>query len=110
MNDNGNIVDLFAEFLKIYKFINRPQIIAAFNSELDDKTKMLVYELSTGENTARDIGQKAGIAHTTVIKYWKQWATKGIVIPAQRKGRFKAAFSLVEYGLSIAGIEAQEGE
>jgi hypothetical protein len=36
---------------------------------------------------------------------------KGIVVPAQRKGRFKAAFDLSEYGLSVLDtIEQGDGE
>lgn len=100
--------EMFAEFLKIYKFLYRPQIIEALTTELSDQTRLLVYELSDGQNTSRNIGQKAKISFKTVTVYWKQWAAKGIVVPAQRKGRFKAAFGLSEYGLSVVDVEEQE--
>lgn len=110
MGDNNRLQEMFAEFLKIYKFINHPQIIASLNSELSDKTKKTVYELSNGENTTRDIAKVAGISISTITSYWKLWALKGIVVPAQRQGRFKAAFDLAEYGLSVISIDEQGGE
>lgn len=110
MDNVDKLQEMFSEFLKIYKFINRPQIVAALNTELNDKTKMMIYELSNGENTARDIGKKAGTSFVTVTNYWKQWALKGIAIPAQRKGRYMAAFDLTEYGLSVITEGQEEDE
>lgn len=110
MGDNDRLQEMCAEFLKIYKFINHPQIMAALNTELSDKTRKIVYELSNGENTTRDIAKVAGISISTITSYWKQWALKGIVVPAQRKGRFKAAFDPTEYGLSVISVDEQGGE
>ncbi len=108
MDEQPTLQEMFAEFLKIYKFVNRPEIVEALTSELSDQTKLLVYESSDGENTARDIGQRAGISFVTVTKYWKQWALKGIAIPAKRIGRFRAAFDIAEYGLSVINEEKEK--
>lgn len=107
MSDNNNLQEMFAEFFKIYKFINHSQIVDALNTELNDDKKKMVYELSDGEKTTRDIQKLAGISPSTITSYWKQWALKGIVVPAQRKGRFMAAFNLAEYGLSVISIDEQ---
>ena len=103
MDENRHIEEMFGEFLKIYKFINHPKIIEALNTELSDDTKKKIYELSDGNRSTRDI-QKitgTGASPATITGYWKQWAFKGIVITAERKGRYKAAFNLAEYGLSV---------
>ncbi len=109
MSDVGNLEELFAEFLKIYKFINHSEIVNALNTELSDETKKKIYELSDGNRSTRDIQKIIGITPPTITGYWKQWALKGIVSPAQRKGRFKAAFDLNEYGLS-ALVTAEKGD
>lgn len=103
MNENAKLKEMFAEFLKIYKFINHNKIEETLNTELCDDTKKKIYELSDGDRSTRDI-QKitgTGASPVTITSYWKQWALKGIVVPAQRKGRYKAAFNLAEYGLSV---------
>lgn len=110
MSDIQNIEKMLNELLKIYKFINHPQIVKQLNEELNDETKKKVYELSDGIRSTRDIQKLVGVTPTTITNYWKQWALKGIVVPAERKGRFKAAFDLSEYGLSIIDINDQGGE
>ena len=101
MDENRSLEEMFAEFLKLYKFINHTQVVDALSKELSDDTKKKVYEFSNGGRSTRDIQKLVGITPPTITGYWKQWALKGIVIPAQRKGRFKAAFDLSEYGLSV---------
>lgn len=101
MDENRHIEEMFGEFLKIYKFINHPKIIEALNTELGDDIKKKIYQLTDGENTLRDIEKITGVSKSTIPQYWKQWALKGIVEPAQRKGRYKATFNLAEYGLSV---------
>ncbi len=102
MSEDNKMVELMSEFLRIYKFVNHSSIVDALRKELYDETgnKAKVYELSDGTRSTRDIQELTGVSRTTVTVYWKQWALSGIVIPAERKGRYKAAFELKEYGLS----------
>ena len=103
MNRENTFEGMFAEFLRIYKFINHSKIVEALNNELVDTSnnKKRIYELSDGMNSTRDIQKIVGVSPPTITAYWKQWALAGIVIPAERKGRYKAAFDLKEYGLSV---------
>jgi len=103
MSENKSLEELFSEFLRIYKFVNHTQIVSALEAELTDSTgtKKKVYELSDGFRSTRDIQKIAGVTPPTITAYWKQWALSGIVLPAERKGRYKAAFDLREYGLSV---------
>jgi len=109
MNENQNLETMLTEFLKIYKFVNHAQIVEALNAELDDDAKKKIYELSDGIRSTRDIQKVVGLTPPVITKYWKKWALKGLVVPAQRKGRYKAAFNLAEYGLSVLNI-IEEGE
>ena len=113
MNKERNMEEMFSEFLRIYKFVNHSQIVEALRNELDDDSnnKKKIYELSDGTRSTRDIQKIVGISPPTITAYWKQWALSGIVVPAERKGRYKAAFDLKEYGLSaFDGIEQGDEE
>jgi hypothetical protein len=103
MNNENTFEEMFAEFLRIYKFVNHSKIVEALNNELNDNSnnKKKIYELSDGNRSTRDIQKIVGVSPPTITAYWKQWSLAGIVIPAERKGRYKAAFDLKEYGLSV---------
>jgi DNA-binding CsgD family transcriptional regulator len=71
MGDNDRLQEMFAEFLKNINSLTIHQIMAALNTELSDKTRKIVYELSNGENTTRDIAKVAGISISTITSHWK---------------------------------------
>lgn len=80
-------------------------IRATLVSELDQ----LVYELSDNRST-REIAQiitKSGrkITHQTVANMWQRWAEVPIVMPAQKKGRYKRVVSLKAIGMPVPVIE-----
>lgn len=90
--------EMFAEFLQIYKFVNREKIISTLQKELSDEKYIKIYALTNGENTVRDIKDVVGVSISTISNLWKKWSLLGMVEPAGRKGRVKAIFSLAEYG------------
>lgn len=66
---------------------------------LRDDVDKLVYELSDGKRSTRDIADeisKTGrkITHTTVANMWQKWALSSLVIPAGRSGRYRKVASL----------------
>ena len=103
MNSKISLEEMCAEYLRIYKFVNHSKIVEILNKELGGNSdiKKKIYELSDGSRSTRDIQKIVEISPPTITAYWKQWALAGIVIPAERKGRYKAAFNLKEYGLSV---------
>jgi len=80
----------------------------------DDESK-LVYELSDGNRSTREIVEelkKVGkaITHSTVANMWKRWVAAGIVEPSERyQGRFRKVASLESLGIEIPEIR-KEGE
>lgn len=107
MDNLENLTNLFAEFLNIYKFVNKKTIADMLKVELDSQQKIEIYQLTDGEHSTREIAdqltQKCG--HVTIARIWKQWALKGLVISAEIKGRVKAAFNLEEYGITEVSEE-----
>lgn len=95
---NKEIIELFSEFLQIYKFVNREKIISVLQKELSDDKTIKIYSLTNGENTIRDIKNVVGGSTSTISSLWKKWSLLAMVEPAGRKGRVKAIFDLQEYG------------
>ncbi len=91
----------------IYKVINRPVIIKILKDCLKDELLKEIYELSDGMRSSRKIAESLNnkCSHSKVINYWREWALAGIVVPGNFKGRYKAVFSLKEYGLSMDSDE-----
>lgn len=91
------------QLLKWTKFAGMQQLRTILAQNLQRDTEMLIYELSDGERTTREIARLANVgSNATVASYWKTWSKLGIVEPSQkRKGRFQRICSLEEVGLTI---------
>lgn len=102
--------EIFAE-LKEIKFWLRisglPALQRAVSENLKDDEDILVYELSDGNRSTREIAsdlKKAGrsIAHVTVANMWQRWSTVGLVAPSKKyKGRFMKMISLESLGIRL---------
>lgn len=102
MDNLEKLTNMFAEFLTIYKFVNKKTIADMLSVELNKAQLFEIYQLTDGTNSTRDIAAKLTqkCAHVTIANIWKRWALKGLVVPTETKGRFKAAFNLEEYGIT----------
>jgi len=91
------------QLLKWTKFAGMQQLRTILAQNLQNDKEMLIYELSDGERTTREIAKLAKVgSHATVTSYWKRWSNLGIVEPSQkRKGRFQRICSLEEVGLTV---------
>lgn len=89
------------------KIAGIPVLIRAINENLRDDEDKLVYELSDGNRSTREIVgelKKMGIkiTHPTVANMWKRWAPSSLVIPSKHyKGRFKKLVSLENLGIEL---------
>lgn len=106
---NDKLESLFEEFLLIYKVVNRKKIIDILREELNTEQLIEIYQMSNGERSTREVSAilKNKCSHTKIANLWNKWALLGLVIPATRKGRYKAAFDLDEYGISSV-VEEEE--
>jgi len=102
------LAKMFEEFLLLYKVVNRKSVIEILKTEISNDQSMRIYQLSDGARSTREISSILNnkCSHTTVANLWNKWALSGLVSEGTRKGRFKAAFDLVEYGIAI--IETEE--
>jgi len=88
------------------RFSALPALRASLVDALREDVDKLVYELSNGERSTRDITRMISrggrrITHATVANMWKKWSILNLVMPAQRKGRYKRLVSLESLGIEI---------
>ncbi|MGE5484984.1 MAG: hypothetical protein ACM3X4_08220 [Ignavibacteriales bacterium] len=106
---NDELTRLLREMVTLYKVINKPVIVKRLEEELSDPKLRLIYELSNGERSAREVAQQLAPApsHGTILRYWRLWAGKGLMEPSRREGRYQRVFDLTEYGLSSANKDEE---
>jgi hypothetical protein len=81
-------------------------LVATLSNDVDK----IVYELSTGDRSTRDIALLASnngvkITHQTVKNMWQRWAAVPIVMPAGTQGRFKRVVSLKVIGIQVPSLK-----
>lgn len=98
-----NIEYKLDQLLKWMRFAGMQQLRTIISQNLTTDVEMLVFELSDGERTTREVARLAGVgSNSTVAGYWKKWSKLGIIEPSQkRQGRFQRICSLQEVGLTV---------
>jgi predicted transcriptional regulator len=72
------------------------------DQELDTPEKKVIYELTDGQNSQKEISNLVGLSRRTVSYYWQKWLGLGIVTSrGDRKGRMKRIISLGDLGISV---------
>ena len=86
MDNLESLTNMFAEFLTIYKFVNKNTIADMLANELNKTQLLEIYQLTDGNNSTRDIAAKLTqkCTHVTVANIWKKWALKGIGLDLPR--------------------------
>jgi DNA-binding transcriptional regulator YhcF (GntR family) len=108
LSKEDRIIALLEEALIWLKFIagNFREVLIR---ELTEDTDKIIYELSNGLRTTRQIAKLSGVNHTTVANKWKKWHELGIVREASAwKGRFEHLCSLKEMGMHVTGLPEDE--
>lgn len=106
MSEEIQIIDKLDELIFWTRFSALPSFKALLNNVLRDDVDKLVYEFSDGNRTTREISKLLSklhkkISHVTVANLWNKWHSMNLVIPAQRKGRFKKVISLEAIGIEV---------
>jgi hypothetical protein len=110
------IIDKLDELIFWTKFSALPTFRSLLSENLKSEIDQLVYDLSDGERSTRDIAKilsKGGrkVTHVTIANMWNKWLILNLVIPAKRKGRYKKVLSLDSLGIKIpAAIKRPKSE
>ncbi|RLI40314.1 hypothetical protein DRO69_13055 [Candidatus Bathyarchaeota archaeon] len=111
MVNEEKIIEKLDELIFWIKISVMPNIRKEIMENLRDEIEKIVYELSDGKRSSRDIARIVSnrgsrrITHVTVLNMWKKWSILNLVIPAQRKGRYKKITSLKALGIELPPVE-----
>jgi len=110
MNDSETISQKLDELIFWTKFSALPMFRTILVENLRTDTDKLVYELSNGKRSTRQISKlitKGGrkITHVTIANMWQRWNILNLVIPAERMGRYRKVISLEALGIDIRDLE-----
>lgn len=90
------------QLLKWFRFASLQQLRNILTQNLTTDKELLIYELSDGEHTTREIASLVNVSsNQTIVNYWKRWSKLGMVEPSKRQGRFQRICSLEEVGLTV---------
>lgn len=84
--------------------------VADLRVNLRDDTEKMIYVLSNGSRSTRDIAgivsfNRKSITHVTVANLWQKWATIPIVIKTNKSGRYRKVVALKSTGIEYPEIK-----
>ena len=103
----AEIATTLRELLKWTRFGGMLRLKDILNQTLLTPVEKLVYELSDGNRSTREIARHIGKGHVTIFRYWEKWRKMGIIEPAEREGRYRHICSLEEVGLEVPPLPAK---
>ena len=106
----ANLAEIAAtlrELLKWTRFAGMLRLKDILNQTLLTPVEKVVYELSDGNRSMREIARHIGKSHVTILRYWEKWKKIGIIEPAEREGRYRHICSLEEVGLEVPPLPAK---
>ncbi len=84
----------------------RPLVASALQTERD----RLVYELSDGMRSTRDLAKLTGTSQMTVNRLWQDWLAMGICAESRvRPGRAQQLVSLSKLGVAVPKMSPATG-
>ena len=106
MNDEKTLSEKLDELIFWTKFSALPTFRTLIIDALREDVDKFVYELSDGERSTREIARmisKGGrrITHVTVANMWQKWSLMNLVMPTERRGRYKRVVSLESIGIEV---------
>ena len=110
---SDELSDKIDELIFWMKYSVWKSLIADLKVNVRDDIEKLVYELSDGKNSTRDIAElisKGGrqVTHVTVANLWQKWSLIPLVIPTNRSGRYRRVVSLKTTGIEIPPINFEQ--
>ncbi|MCW4050099.1 MAG: hypothetical protein NWE89_10235 [Candidatus Bathyarchaeota archaeon] len=107
MSNEEEIIEVLREILKWIRFSGLENVRNELRRVLDTDKKRLVYSLSDGQKTSREIAKVSGVSDFTVRNWWSEWFTNCIVDPKRVRGgtRYVKSFNLEKFGLILPEME-----
>ena len=115
MNDEKTLSEKLDELIFWIRFSALPTFRTLLVDALREDVAKLVYELSDGERSTREVAHMISrggrrITHATVANMWQKWSLMNLVIPTERRGRYKKVVSLESIGIEVPPLNAVRAE
>jgi hypothetical protein len=105
-----DVPSLLRELVKWTKFEAKPKLKALILDNLKGDKELLVYELSDGEISLREMERATTVNKDGVSTLWESWFKLGILEKSPiREGRYKKICSLSELGIPIPPLPKTTG-
>ncbi len=97
------LVSVQEEQLRWSRLTGLKHLKTIFDTEFKSNKEKLVYELSDGEKSIRDLENDAGISRSKISLLWRKWYNMGIMEKSQKyEGkRMKKSFFLADVGIEV---------
>ncbi len=97
------LVSVQEEQLRWSRLTGLNHLKAIFGTEFKSNDEKLVYELSDGEKSIRDLEKYTGISRSKISLLWHKWYNMGIMEKSQKyEGkRMKKSFFLADVGIEV---------
>lgn len=113
MSEIMSLSEKLDELIFWTRFTALPTFTSLLKNALRDDIGKLVYQLSDGERSTREIANlisRGGrrITHATVANMWQKWSLMSLVMPARRRGRYRRVVSLESIGIEVPSVPEVE--
>lgn len=89
-----------------------PHLRAIIEKNISTDEEKIVYELSDGERSTRDIEKIAKVGRTKIATLWKKWYRLGLMEKSAKYGggRLKKSFSMSEVGIDVPAMPQSQDD
>lgn len=99
--------EILIEILKWQKLQGIRTLRDIIPSILDDVKKIKAYEMTDGKTPTKEIAKSLGVSKDTVIVWWREWFSQGIVNKVPQRGGghplCEKIVSLKDMGMDVKG-------
>lgn len=103
---------LSREVVLLLRLLGHGRYEKAISKVLPSKEEQVVYVLSDGNTSSREVAKSAGVPRGKVERWWREWIERGMGegVPVRGGGqRFKAKYTLLELAGAVLSGEAEPG-
>lgn len=99
----SEIARIMREQLRWARLSGLSHLKTIFETELKTDEEKVVYEMSDGERSIRDLEKLTGVSRSRVALLWRKWYNMGIMERSEKyEGkRMRKSFSLFDVGMDV---------
>jgi hypothetical protein len=106
MSTEDRVAGLLEELVAWTRFANRTSLIAVWRVVLAEPKHFVAYELSDGQLSQKEVGDKAELSQPTISTLWIKWRRLGLARDVGGRTRHLARPS--DYGIQPPGPPKNE--